>query len=564
MVETSNTELGVAAGRGSPEPETPGVQAGGGEPERRARSARRGWTLWTAMALVAAAFFALCLAQAIVGPWDADTAAVSLQGWDLVHGHVLLHGWWSSDVNFYTFDAPLYGLCALVLGLSNLSLHVAGALIYTLVFLALCWLARGRATGSRYWLRVALVAYFVSSILFCGALRGTVLLVPDHLGTMVFLLIPFVLYDRYADRRWAAWAVFAVLTIGTLGDVTVRYVGVPALLLVWAAESRRTHEWRTPTGRLALAAAISVPVAFAVRFAEKAMGAYYLTPAKASISPPTQWGWHITSTFESLLSIYAVPISGFPGHGAERTGMTLFGLVALVCGLLSILRVALRWNRVESADRLLVAGIVVYLIVYCFSGVTIRGAGGGYEFIGVTSMMACLSARTISTLHLPRLGLGEGGRVRTVVAATTAAALAATGLLLSGTELTQTRQADPAETIAIWLEDHGYKYGLAGYWDAAPMTVYSHGDVDVRAVTPVPNGFVPYAWGAKIQWYQAQNAYANFVVAGGARNLLTVSAAESAFGTPAKVIQLPGKYTVLVYSYNLLTKRHGVHMPPGD
>lgn len=564
MVDTSESELGVSVGRGSPELAAAGTRAGADEPERSPRSSRRRTAAWSAMALVAAAFFALCLAQAIVGPWDADTAAVSLQGWDLVHGHVLLHGWWSSDVNFYTFDAPLYGLCAAVLGLSNLSLHVAGALIYTLVFLALCWLARGRATGSRYWLRVALVAFFVSAILFCGALRGTVLLVPDHLGTMVFLLIPFVLYDRYAERRWTAWAVFAVLTIGTLGDVTVRYVAVPALLVVWVAESWRAHDWRTPTRRLAWAAAASVPVAFAIRLAEKALGAYYLTPAKASIAAPTDWGWHITSTFQSLLSIYAVPVSGFPGHGAQRIGMTLFGLLALGCGLLSMLRVALRWNRVESADRLLVAGIAVYLTIYCFSGVTIRGAGGGYEFIGVTSMMACLSARTLSTLRPTRLSLGERGRARMVVAATTAAALAATGLLLSGTELTQTRQADPAETIALWLEDHGYTYGLSGYWDAAPMTVYSHGHVDVRAITPVPNGFVPYTWGAKRQWYESQNGYANFVVAGGSRNLLTTSAAEQAFGTPTQVIQLPGKYTVLVYSYNLLTKRHGVRMPPGD
>jgi hypothetical protein len=244
--------------------------------------------------------------------------------------------------------------------------------------------------------------------------------------------------------------------------------------------------------------------------------------------------------------------------------MTFFGLFALVCGVLSLLRVLLRWNRAEAADRLLAAGILIYLAVYCFSSVTIRGAGGGYEFIGVTGMLACLSARNISTLRLSRPNFGAQGRARALVAATTVVALAATGLLLSGTELVQQRQSDPAETIALWLEDHGYKYGLAGYWDAAPMTVYSHGSVDVRAINPVPGGFVPYTWGAKIQWYEAQNAYANFVVAGGSRNLLTKSAAEHAFGTPAQVIALPGNYTVLVYSYNLLTKRHGVHLPAGD
>ena len=36
-----------------------------------------------------------------------------MQGWDLVHGQLLLHGWWYSDVNFYTLDARMLGFWGL-------------------------------------------------------------------------------------------------------------------------------------------------------------------------------------------------------------------------------------------------------------------------------------------------------------------------------------------------------------------------------------------------------------------------------------------------------------------
>jgi hypothetical protein len=520
---------------------------------------------WSVLTLVAVAFFGLCLAQSIVQPWDADTAAVSLQGWDLVHGHLLLHGWWASDVNFYTFDAPIYGLSALVLGQGNLALHVAGALIYTLVFLATCWLAKGRTSGARFWLRVSLVAFCLTATLFLGALRQTLLLVPDHLGTMVFVLIPFTLYDRYAERRWAPWAMFAVLTLGMLGDATVRYIAVPSVVLVWAAELPRVRKLRTPRAWLALAAVASVLGAMAIRSAEKALGAYYLTPPRSSIAPVSDWGWHLQSTLEGLLSIFAVPVNDFPGQGGRRILITVFGAIALACGLLSLLRVVIRWTKAEAADRLLVAGFLIYLAAYCFSSVASRGAGGGYEYIGVVALLACLSARNLPALRLPGLRpLTAQGKARAVVATTAIAAVASTGFLLSGTELEQRRGTDAAQTLASWLQAHGYRYGLANYWDAAPITVYSGSKVQVRAILPQQGGFLPFAWGSKSQWYDQKRAYANFVVTGGFRDMLTPAEAEAAFGNPTQTFHLPGGYTVLGYSYNLLSHKLPLYLPKGD
>ena len=511
------------------------------------------------MLLVTACFFALSLAQSMTRPWNSDTASVALQGWDMVHGQLLLHGWWSSDVNFYTFDAPIYGLTALVLGLSGFSLHVAGALIYTLVFLSACWLAKGGSEGAGVWLRVALVALFMTADLFGGgALLQTIMVVPDHNGTIVFVFVAYVVYTRFADRRWAPWAMLAVLMLGQLGDVTVRYVAVPALLFVWAVEHLRRWRLRTPETWLALAALASVPISAELRDLMKSMGAYYLTKAHTNIAPLSQAGWHFTGMWQSLFGMFGVDVNNFPGDTPSRVALTCVGGFALGCGLLSLLRVLIRWTRVDDADRLLAVTILVYLAAYEFSTVAQPGNGGGYEFVGVVALLAALSARAASSLRPLRLPSFQR-------AGTAVAALGAVICLVSGTSLFQPTKADPVQPVASWLEEHHLTYGLGGYWNASPITVYSGGSVQVRPIylRAAGEGFIARIWGARQQWYDAKSDDARFVVAEqDPRGDMTEAQVKSALGEPSAVYSVDG-YSILVYSYNLLTKLSTPGLPAG-
>jgi hypothetical protein len=469
----------------------------------------------------------------------------------------MLHGWWSSDVNFYTFDAPIYGLCALVLGLGGTAMHVAGALIYTLVFLAGCWLARGRSRGAAYWFRVALVALFMAAVLFNGGLLKTVMVVPDHNGTVVLILVAYVLYSRFAERRWTPWALLVLLTLGQLGDVSIRYVVVPAIVFVWFVDLPRTRRLRTPETWLVLATIASAALSYELRALMKRMGAYYLTPAHTAIAPLAQWRWHLEGTWLSLYGLFGGVTHGFPGATAYRAEITLAGGFALLCGLLSLLSVVVRWTKADVADRLLVVTILVYLAAYEFSTVGRPGGGGGYEFVGVIAMFAVLSARRISELRPLR-------RPDWRAAGTSVAALGAAASLLSGTALVQPTTPDPLQPLAAWLEAHHLTYGLAGYWNASPITVYSGGRVQVRPIYRLSVGYVAEEWGADEQWYEPAENDARFVVAeqasvGGMTQALVVSS----LGKPAKVYQVDG-YSILVYSYNLLTKGGIPVPPPGD
>jgi hypothetical protein len=524
-------------------------------PPRRPLSARLGPV--GLMVLVTAVFFSLSLAQSLRQVWNADTANITLQGWDMAHGHLLLHGWWSTDVNFYTLDLPVYALSVLAFGLTSTAPHVAGAILYTLTFLVAAWLAKGRSQGAASWLRVALVAMFMTTALFVGSGVVTIMMVPDHSGTICFFLVAYVLYDRFADRRWGPWAMLAVLTLGQIGDVSTRYVLVPSLLVVWAVEHLRTRRLRTPETRLALAAIASVPLSYGLRALMIHLGSYYLSKAHTGIAPLSTWHWHFTGTWESLLTLFSVDFAHFPGPTATRAAATFIGGFALLCGVLSLLRTLIRWTHVDAADRMLTVAIIIYLAAYEFSTVAAPGGGGGYEFVGLIAMSAVLSARAIASLR--PLQLPAFRAVGTAVAA-----IGAFALLVSGTALFQSTVRSPLQPLGAWLQDHNLTYGLAGYWNSSPVTVYTGGRVSVRPIIPEPGGFLPRTWNARAQWFDASKHDARFVIAGQEQgSVLTEAQVENSFGKPAAVYPVDG-LLIMVYNYNLLTKGATPSLPPGD
>jgi hypothetical protein len=66
---------------------------------------------------------------------NSDGAVQALRAWDMVHGNLLLSGWKTSDVSFYTTELPQYMLVELARGLNQNAVHVAAAMTYTLVVL---------------------------------------------------------------------------------------------------------------------------------------------------------------------------------------------------------------------------------------------------------------------------------------------------------------------------------------------------------------------------------------------------------------------------------------------
>ena len=89
---------------------------------------------------------------------NSDGAGLVLQASDVLHGNVLLHGWWATDVSFYTTELPEYLVVTAAAGLRPEVVHICSALTYTILVLLAAFVARGRARGAEGLVRALLAA----------------------------------------------------------------------------------------------------------------------------------------------------------------------------------------------------------------------------------------------------------------------------------------------------------------------------------------------------------------------------------------------------------------------
>ncbi len=169
---------------------------------------------------------------------SSDGGSNALEAWDMLHGNLLLHGWTVTDVSFYTTELPEYMILELIRGMSPALVHTAAAFTYTVLVLLAGLVAKGRATG-----REGVVRALLGSGIMLAPQLGTptfiLLLVPDHVGTGIPMLLIFLVLDR-APRRWYVPPVIAVmLTWALVADRLVIAAALVPLLLVCAVRVYR-------------------------------------------------------------------------------------------------------------------------------------------------------------------------------------------------------------------------------------------------------------------------------------------------------------------------------------
>src|SRR5262249_57323366 len=114
----------------------------------RGGAGRRRWPWIGGAVLGCAALLFFCYLR-IAGTVrvNSDAAGLVLQASDMLHGNLLLHGWWDTDVSFITTELPEYMGVTAVAGVRPEVVHVCSALTYTLLVLLAAFVARGRARG---------------------------------------------------------------------------------------------------------------------------------------------------------------------------------------------------------------------------------------------------------------------------------------------------------------------------------------------------------------------------------------------------------------------------------
>jgi hypothetical protein len=163
-------DLPVPLGSESPE----------GRPDPGVRPAGRRWLAAAALVGGSLALTALFVRISLTTRVGSDGGNNALQAWDLLHGHLLLHGWQIGDANYYFLELPVMALTEALLGLGDFAEHVSSALTYMLVTAVAVAVADSRGTARAA--RSAVVLAVMAAPLFAGAVF-LVLEEPDHVGT---------------------------------------------------------------------------------------------------------------------------------------------------------------------------------------------------------------------------------------------------------------------------------------------------------------------------------------------------------------------------------------------
>jgi len=522
-------------------------------------SARRRTERTILVVLAVAVLFFCYLRQSSAIPVSSDGSGNILQAWDMLHGNLLLRHWYSSDVSFYTTELPQYALIEALLvhwlGLGAWVVHVGAAMTYTLLVLLAALLAKGRAQGGAGLARALLAA----GIMMAPQVSGTsiVLLSPDHTGTAVPVLVAWLVIDRYphARPRWLVpAAVGAILAWTMVADSVILITCIAPLVLVVVVrafaslirgDGDRAARWYEPS--LAGAALIAAGLGTLAPRAINALGGFHVWRIGTKSAPAGRWPHGAVFMAQGFLELFGANVFD------AKTGLALvFAVFHLVGAILVLWGLGLALRRLLRPDEFIVAvlamAILINLGAYTISTHT-HNLLGAREMVEVLPFGAALAGRMLGERALAVLRAGP--RVlRPALAVVLAGYLGALGYGAA-----QTPAPPVNQPLVAWLVGHGFRDGLAGYWEANSTTVASGGRVRVSAVTRTDNGkLTPYQWETNEQDFNASLHYANFLVAGGPTPLREAKAsAELTFGPPQRVYQFDG-YIVMVWDTNLLNK----------
>ncbi len=534
------------------------------EPEERDGRPSRRWH-WAA---VAAAYLlpglVLCAVYTRLSQTytlNSDSANILLMGSDLLHGNLLLHHWYMSDVAFYPTELLQYALLESFLGLSAQTAHIAAAMTYTLALLFAVMLARSGSSELQAVTRMLIAAGIMLVPQFGLGVFAMDLSV-GHIGTAVPLLLIWLLLDR-ADRSAPHWYVPVLVAVllawVQVADPIVYLVGigplgiVSALRVIQGWKNAQGSRWRRLTAQwydlsLGAASVAAAGLAWLANHVLTALGGYTVNRLPFHLTPWSglQYNW---PAGWKVLEVFGANYSGL--HGLQFA-LALLHLVSVALVAWALARVARRFFDVSLVDQILAMAIVLNVVLFMLTNASDLAA---HEVAIIVPFGAALAARVLVRTRYRTLVERQDRRSRRV----RLAALAAGILVLIGYdaglgwEITQPALPAANTSLATWLFDHHLTYGLSGYWTSSVVTLDSDNRVQVRTVSQ----FTMQAdlWMANETWYDPQTHYANFIVVDSQPGYFSFwdphQLIKKYFGKPARIYRL-GPYTVLVWHKNLL------------
>jgi hypothetical protein len=503
------------------------------EDQSSAAGAARRWLAVAGSVAGSLALTALFVRISLTARVMSDGATIALQSWDILHGHLLLHGWQVSDLNCYFIELPVIAFAEALFGLGDFAQHAGSSLTYMLVTVVAMAAAMTGSQGTARAVRCGVVLAVLAAPLFAGVMY-LVVEEPDHIGTSVLFIGSFLLIDRLAGRWFTAPVLLVILTAGQFDDLIVRYVALPAIVAVCAYRAIAARSFRSPDALVAYAAVASFPLSVLFSSLWVRMGGFITPSLWQGLSRKRAWPHHVLVTWGNTKSLYgAGSISNIdPGWKAY------FGLVCLFAAVFGLASVAWRWRRVSRLDQLLAVAVVCDVGVYVPTGFAYPG--NAHDLALLLPAGAVLAARALTPARIK-------GTAAAIAAVTAAALVAALPLAYAATRPTF---QPPKAPLAAFLEAHGLSYGLGTYDDGPTVTVLSHNQVQLIPIHLGYRTLSPYSFESKGQWYSPSRHDATFVVARPDLNFQPAFFVRH-FGPPTATYKLDN-WVIMVYKKNLL------------
>ena len=513
--------------------------------------------LWVTVTVsIGLVLFWCYLRQAQTYQLNADPAGQAVQAWDMLHGNLLLRGWWLGDVSFYTVELPLNMIIEAIIGLRPVEIHILAALIYAAVVVLAALLAKGSARGREGVVR----ALLGGGILLAPSLvLGTRVLMqgPDHLGTVVPILLMLLVLDRAPERWWVPVVVGVLLTLAQVSDVLATYAAAAAVAVacgvrICSAIVRRQRPLKLQRYDVSLvvAAVISIGLAHLILSGIHAAGGFYMPPPKngTGFAPLSALPTHAWDAGYNLLILFGADFFAQQTTvGVVLALLHLAGVALALCGL-AIGLLGFFGRAADRVTQVLVAGTVIILVAGTL-GNYMSKVVGAHEIVTVLPFCAVLAGRLLG-------GPLVKARLAPLLTSLLAVGLACYLAALAYND-TQPIQAPLHVDLADWLEAHHLTTGLAPYWESNITSLDSGGRVRLAPLKPGGASANPYE--SDSAWYDPAVSRANFVVTVSSppsdAALVTPDEVRARFGPPARTYHFK-EYTVMVYDYNVLTRLH--------
>ncbi|MBO0806218.1 MAG: hypothetical protein J2P25_24485, partial [Nocardiopsaceae bacterium] len=314
-------------------------------------------------------------------------------------------------------------------------------------------------------------------------------------------------------------------------------------------------------------ACLSVPLAIGAEAALRGLGGYVQQPLPGPLLSPAA---RLPGNAHMLWRVVMVLFGAYApaGGGVVADGIAGFHWIGLVLALGGFAVAVVTCcagprGRADRVTQITVMATLAVMVAGIF-GTELPDLSHAHEVAILAPLGAVLAGRALPPLlsaawaawsarHTGRLGL-----LGRLVPPVLLGAWLACGLAVLGYAGTGPQAPPRNQGLAEWLAARRLTYGLAGYWQAASVTVDSGGRVTVAPI--VRGGRGATRWDSSVGWFDPAAHRATFIIAGDSGNELRPTTERRLFGPPAREYHA-GSSVIMVYRYNLLTRVGGRAFP---